>query len=165
MQRALRSCSSCTGRSQVALQSPAGSASPAAPPSARGPFSNSRPVISRPERVSSCEGTTKYSVLYVRGLHRLTVILSLRRIRDPSARRHELRILRLRSQARFAQDDIDLLEASPARVPALVYKGAGCRLWGGLNGTPRVRQIWRRCARRRYGDLADLRRAHRRRSA
>src|SRR5947209_3596169 len=40
-----------------------------------------------------------------RVLHRLTVILSLRRIRDPSARRHELRILRLRSQARFAQDD------------------------------------------------------------
>src|SRR5947209_12316578 len=43
-----------------------------------------------------------------RGLHRLTVILSLRRIRDPSARRHELRILRLRSQARFAQDDTEL---------------------------------------------------------
>src|SRR5947207_13919247 len=40
-----------------------------------------------------------------RVLHRLTVILSLRRIRDPSARRHEVRILRLRSQARFAQDD------------------------------------------------------------
>src|SRR5438132_13608674 len=33
------------------------------------------------------------------------VILSLRRIRDPTARRDELRILRLRSQARFAQDD------------------------------------------------------------
>src|SRR5205814_6879596 len=40
-----------------------------------------------------------------RVLHRLNVILSLRRIRDPSARRHEVRILRLRSQARFAQDD------------------------------------------------------------
>src|SRR5205823_13513388 len=43
-----------------------------------------------------------------RVLHRLDVILSLRRIRDPSARRHELRILRLRSQARFAQDDTAL---------------------------------------------------------
>src|SRR6184192_1003989 len=43
-----------------------------------------------------------------RVLHRLTVILSLRRIRDPRARCDELRILRLRSQARFAQDDISL---------------------------------------------------------
>src|SRR5437763_11809926 len=43
-----------------------------------------------------------------RVLHRLTVILSLRRIRDPRARPHEVRILRLRSQARFAQDDIAL---------------------------------------------------------
>src|SRR5437764_13127139 len=43
-----------------------------------------------------------------RVLHRLTVILSLRRIRDPSARRHEVQILRLRSQARFAQDDTAL---------------------------------------------------------
>src|SRR5205823_10378920 len=34
----------------------------------------------------------------------LNVILSLRRIRDPSARGDEVRILRLRSQARFAQD-------------------------------------------------------------
>src|SRR5207248_7765424 len=41
-------------------------------------------------------------------LHRLDVILSLRRIRDPSARGDEVRILRLRSQARFAQDDISL---------------------------------------------------------
>src|SRR5437588_11912128 len=41
----------------------------------------------------------------VRVLPRLTVILSLRRIRAPSARRDKLRILRLRSQARFAQDD------------------------------------------------------------
>ena len=41
----------------------------------------------------------------LRVLHKLNVILSLRRIRDPSARRDELRILRLRSQARFAQDD------------------------------------------------------------
>src|SRR2546423_5496033 len=40
-----------------------------------------------------------------RVLHRLDVILSLRRIRDPSARGDEVRILRLRSQARFAQDD------------------------------------------------------------
>src|SRR5438874_7708965 len=45
-----------------------------------------------------------------RVLHRLTVILSLRRIRYPSARRDELRILRLRSQARFAQDDMALRE-------------------------------------------------------
>src|SRR5947209_7461599 len=45
-----------------------------------------------------------------RVLHRLTVILSLRRIRDPSARRDEVRILRLRSQARFAQDDTALRE-------------------------------------------------------
>src|SRR5207248_4000523 len=30
---------------------------------------------------------------------------SLRRVRAPGARHHELRILRLRSQARFAQDD------------------------------------------------------------
>src|SRR5438270_7249246 len=45
-----------------------------------------------------------------RVLHRLTVILSLRRIRDPSARRDELRILRLRSQARSAQDDTALRE-------------------------------------------------------
>src|SRR5437764_15052770 len=44
-----------------------------------------------------------------RVLHRLTVILSLRRIRDPSARGDEVRILRLRSQARFAQDDTALL--------------------------------------------------------
>src|SRR5205807_10545626 len=43
-----------------------------------------------------------------RGRHRLTVILSFRRIRDPSARHDKLRILRLRSQARFAQDDISL---------------------------------------------------------
>src|SRR5947208_14399661 len=43
-----------------------------------------------------------------RGLHRLNVILSLRRIRDPSARGDEVRILRLRSQARFAQDDTAL---------------------------------------------------------
>src|SRR5437764_14535076 len=43
-----------------------------------------------------------------RVLHRLNVILSLRRIRDPSARGDELRILRLRSQARFAQDDMAL---------------------------------------------------------
>src|SRR5438309_11988875 len=43
-----------------------------------------------------------------RGLYRLTVILSLRRIRDPSARGDEVRILRLRSQARFAQDDTAL---------------------------------------------------------
>src|SRR5437868_6071008 len=35
---------------------------------------------------------------------------NLRRIRDPSARRHEVRILRLRSQARFAQDDTALRE-------------------------------------------------------
>src|SRR5438270_1906881 len=39
------------------------------------------------------------------GSYTLTVILSLRRIRNPSARRDKLRILRLRSQARFAQDD------------------------------------------------------------
>src|SRR5256885_5869772 len=45
-----------------------------------------------------------------RVLHRLTVILSLRRIRDPSARGDEVRILRLRSQARFAQDDTALRE-------------------------------------------------------
>src|SRR5438067_1051269 len=35
---------------------------------------------------------------------------NLRRIRDPSARRHEVRILRLRSQARFVQDDTALRE-------------------------------------------------------
>src|SRR5438874_7272419 len=35
---------------------------------------------------------------------------NLRRIRDPSARGHEVRILRLRSQARFAQDDTALRE-------------------------------------------------------
>src|SRR5438270_8379180 len=34
--------------------------------------------------------------------------ISLRRIRDPGARRDKLRILRLRSQARFAQDDTAL---------------------------------------------------------
>src|SRR5438477_8595742 len=45
-----------------------------------------------------------------RVLHRLNVILSLRRIRDPSARGDEVRILRLRSQARFAQDDTALRE-------------------------------------------------------
>src|SRR5438045_5818324 len=38
----------------------------------------------------------------------LNVILSLRRIRDPRARGDEVRILRLRSQARFAQDDTAL---------------------------------------------------------
>src|SRR5438477_1922792 len=42
-----------------------------------------------------------------RVLHRLNVILSLRRIRDSDARNRK-RILRLRSQARFAQDDISL---------------------------------------------------------
>src|SRR5438874_5018744 len=47
-----------------------------------------------------------------RVLHRLTVILSLRRIRDPRARRDEVRILRLRSQARFAQDDTALRNRS-----------------------------------------------------
>src|SRR5881398_1900487 len=52
----------------------------------------------------------KYSVPTFRVLHRLTVILSLRRIRDPSARGDEVRILRLRSQARFAQDDMALRE-------------------------------------------------------
>src|SRR5438067_11099654 len=35
---------------------------------------------------------------------------NLRRIRDPSARPDEVRILRLRSQARFAQDDTALRE-------------------------------------------------------
>src|SRR5438105_8380958 len=35
---------------------------------------------------------------------------NLRRIRDPSARGDEVRILRLRSQARFAQDDTALRE-------------------------------------------------------
>src|SRR5436305_5492605 len=48
--------------------------------------------------------------LKFRVLHGLTVILSLRRIRDPSARGDEVRILRLRSQARFAQDDTALRE-------------------------------------------------------
>src|SRR5436305_4961395 len=58
-----------------------------------------------------------------RVLHRLTVILSLRRIRDPSARRHEVRILRLRSQARFAQDDTALRERGrPGRGLAGVAK-------------------------------------------
>src|SRR5207302_8614808 len=52
----------------------------------------------------------QYSVPYVSGPAQANVILSLRRIRDPSARRHELRILRLRSQARFAQDDTALRE-------------------------------------------------------
>src|SRR5947207_8548339 len=47
-----------------------------------------------------------------RVLHRLDVILSLRRIRDPSARGDEVRILRLRSQARFAQDDTALRNRS-----------------------------------------------------
>src|SRR5881227_1341492 len=42
-----------------------------------------------------------------RVLHRLTVILSLRRIRDSDACNRK-RILRLRSQARFAQDDTAL---------------------------------------------------------
>src|SRR5437764_4859218 len=54
----------------------------------------------------------KYSVPTFRVLHRLTVILSLRRIRDPSARGDEVRILRLRSQARFAQDDTALRKRS-----------------------------------------------------
>src|SRR5881392_4024185 len=36
---------------------------------------------------------------------------SLRRIRDPSARGDEVRILRLRSQARFAQDDSALRDS------------------------------------------------------
>src|SRR5438309_6012846 len=44
-----------------------------------------------------------------RVLHRLNVILSLRRIRDSDARNRK-RILRLRSQARFAQDDTALRE-------------------------------------------------------
>src|SRR5205814_9850691 len=35
-------------------------------------------------------------------------LLGLRRSRDAGARRHEVRILRLRSQARFAQDDTAL---------------------------------------------------------
>src|SRR5207244_2361157 len=44
-----------------------------------------------------------------RVLHSLTVILSLRRIRNSDARNRK-RILRLRSQARFAQDDTALRE-------------------------------------------------------
>src|SRR5437868_9455145 len=36
---------------------------------------------------------------------------NLRRIRDPSARRDEVRILRIRSQARFAQDDTALRDS------------------------------------------------------
>src|SRR5438477_9381951 len=36
---------------------------------------------------------------------------NLRRIRDPSARRDKVRILRLRSQARFAQDDTALRDS------------------------------------------------------
>src|SRR5205807_8735365 len=45
---------------------------------------------------------------FARRLASLRMTLSLRRIRDPSARRDKLRILRLRSQARFAQDDTAL---------------------------------------------------------
>src|SRR5438270_7583340 len=45
---------------------------------------------------------------FARKLASLRMTLSLRRIRDPSARRHEWRIRRLRSQARFAQDDTAL---------------------------------------------------------
>src|SRR5438445_1933941 len=56
--------------------------------------------------------------LKFRVLHRLTVILSLRRIRDPGARGDEVRILRLRSQARSAQDDTAPFRAvRPARPP------------------------------------------------
>src|ERR1700694_1826702 len=47
-----------------------------------------------------------------RVLYGVNVIPSLRRIRDPSVRREELRILRLRSQAPFAQGDT----ARPDRV-------------------------------------------------
>src|SRR5438477_5635255 len=58
-----------------------------------------------------------------RVLHRLNVILSLRRIRDPSARGDEVRILRLRSQARFAQDDTALRDSGrPGRGLAGVAK-------------------------------------------
>src|SRR5207302_3608011 len=46
-----------------------------------------------------------------RRLASLRMTLSLRRIRDPSARPDEVRILRLRSQARFAQDDIALRDS------------------------------------------------------
>src|SRR5438132_277872 len=45
-----------------------------------------------------------------RGRHRLNVILSLRRIRDSDALNRK-RILRLRSQARFAQDDTALRDS------------------------------------------------------
>src|ERR1700738_848901 len=53
----------------------------------------------------NCLGTASRKF---RVLHRVNVILSLRRIRDPTVRREELRILRLRWQARFAQDDTAL---------------------------------------------------------
>src|SRR5947209_6679258 len=64
----------------------------------RGPTAPAAPTS---ERLSTAS-------LKFRVLHRLTVILSLRRIRDPGARGDEVRILRLRSQARFAQDDTAL---------------------------------------------------------
>src|SRR5438445_2431309 len=67
-----------------------------------------------------------------RVLHRLSVILSLRRIRDPSARGHEVRILRLRSQARFAQDDTSL----PYRVRKLSKSTTEAR--PGLSGNARA---------------------------
>src|SRR5437764_11257143 len=68
-------------------------------------------------------------------LHRLNVILSLRRIRDPSARRDEVRILRLRSQARFAQDDTALRDSGrPGRGLTGVAKREDS--YGRIGGRP-----------------------------
>src|SRR2546423_14886371 len=90
-----------------------------------------------------------------RVLHRLTVILSLRRIRDPSARRDELRILRLRSQARFAQDDTALpCRLRNFRHPLLTQVGSSyqVRRWA-----PQLE--WSGWPRRGAGRLEACRRA------
>src|SRR5947207_10740495 len=72
-----------------------------------------------------------------RVLHRLPVILSLRRIRDPSARGDEVRILRLRSQARFAQDDSAL--GDRVRTFEIHYEATdSARAWSPIH-LPRMR--------------------------
>src|SRR5947209_10685040 len=59
---------------------------------------------------------------FARRLASLRMTLSLRRIRDPRARGDEVRILRLRSQARFARDDTALRDGV---LPPTKNVGAG----------------------------------------
>src|SRR2546421_3237821 len=95
----------------------------------------------------TCEGsatqafdaTSCGSFDFARRLAPLRMTLSLRRIRDPSARGDEVRILRLRSQARFAQDDTAL----PDRVRTFEIHSPSC---GSERGGSLFGQSYRRAS-------------------